>query len=191
MAKRKSKTRKVKVRSNTTLQYTGDVSIKVLRKGKVVRSIRNHNDGNAPLFKFILDCLAGEYHEENRPTWIVPFHTEEDKDYYSIPKIIPVNQFAVLQSGEEYVLSYRCLMSSTYFGNSTKIDGLLFYSGTNAPTYIQTNAPIPDNDNYSMRMSLGLDSGSGGNIFQDEDIIVTWQIRIATAKQTDYASYGQ
>lgn len=68
MGKRKTKTRKVEAKSSTTLQYTGDVSIKVMRKGKVLRSIKNHNDGGSPLFKFILDCLAGEYHDENRPT---------------------------------------------------------------------------------------------------------------------------
>ena len=68
---RKKKTKQikeVKVSTPTTIKYKGNVNIKLIKKGKTIKEINNHNDGTNQLFKFILDCLAGDYYPVNRPT---------------------------------------------------------------------------------------------------------------------------
>lgn len=68
---RKKKTKEikeVKVSIPTTIKYQGNVNIKLIKRGKVIKEINNHNDGTSQLFKFILDCLAGNYYPINRPT---------------------------------------------------------------------------------------------------------------------------
>lgn len=44
---------------NSNLVYKGNVEIKTLYKGKEIKSNIYHNKGCLPLFKYIVDCLAG------------------------------------------------------------------------------------------------------------------------------------
>ena len=67
MGRKKKKQEIIKAKTPFAIEYKGDVSIDVIRKGKVIKSFKNHNDGTSNLFKFILDCLAGNYYEVNRP----------------------------------------------------------------------------------------------------------------------------
>lgn len=183
MARRKKK-KEITPKTNTILQYTGNVTISVLRKNKVVKQYKNHNDGNNNLFAFILNCLAGEYYDVDRPKWIVAYYTSNQQDYYSIPSYIPINKVIVKTNNETSpVLSYRCLISSSYLGsNGRDINGLLFYSdnGRNSNNIEgQVNQPIRDT-NYSMRMDFG---NIEENHFVDQDILIEWQVRIVSAVQ--------
>lgn len=67
MGRKKKKKEIIKAKTPFAIEYRGDVSVDVIRKGKVIRSFKNHNDGTNNLFRFILDCLAGNYYEVNRP----------------------------------------------------------------------------------------------------------------------------
>ena len=65
--KKKNKQSVITTKENTTLKYSGTVNISILKKGKVIKQFKNHNEGTNNLFLFILNCLAGEYYEVDRP----------------------------------------------------------------------------------------------------------------------------
>ena len=188
MGRKKKKQVEIKPKSETVLEYTGSVTVSLLRKGKVVKKFQNHNDGTNNLFKFILNCLAGEYYDVDRPKWIIPYYTEGSADRYSISAFIPINSIKIIDQtsggSTSSALSYRCLISSSYLGGEeVKIHGLLFYSDNgkkNAGDYKTADDPI--DDNYQMKMSFGdIDEDE----FQKQDILVEWQVRIVSAKQVN------
>ena len=175
---RKKKQKQIVANSTpTTIEYKGDVSISILRKGKIIKAFKNHNDGKPNLFRFILDCLAGNYYEVNRPFWIVPYYTESNQDYYSIPKFIPINNNTIVSydtNEQLYILTYKCLINASLLGSNTKINGLLFYS-TNVKNKIDgfsagTIVKDSEGELYSMKMSFGdIDQTD----FEDQDLLIT------------------
>lgn len=198
MGRKKKEKKKEIIQAKTpfSIEYKGDVSIDVIRKGKVIKSFKNHNDGTSNLFKFILDCLAGNYYEVNRPFWIVPYYTDNGQDKYSISIPVPINNNVSVSydnSTQQYILTYKCLINSSLLQSDTQIDGLLFYS-THVKNSITTIAghPVvdPTSDNaYCMKMSFGFDE-TDNNKFQDQDLLITWQIRISSATQSDSNQSG-
>lgn len=198
MGRKKKEKKKEIIQAKTpfSIEYKGDVSIDVIRKGKVIKSFKNHNDGTSNLFKFILDCLAGNYYEVNRPFWIVPYYTDNGQDKYSISIPVPINNNVSVSydnSTQQYILTYKCLINSSLLQSDTQIDGLLFYS-THVKNSITTIAghPVvdPTSDNaYCMKMSFGFDE-TDNNKFQDQDLLVTWQLRITAATQSDSNQSG-
>ena len=181
MGRKKKEKKKEIIQAKTpfSIEYKGDVSIDVIRKGKVIKSFKNHNDGTSNLFKFILDCLAGNYYEINRPFWIVPYYTDNGQDKYSISIPVPINNNVSVShdnSTQQYILTYKCLINSSLLQSDTTIDGLLFYS-THVKNSITTIAgqPVvdPTSDNaYCMKMSFGFDE-TDNNKFQDQDLLIT------------------
>ena len=199
MGRKKKEKKKEIIQTKTpfAIEYRGDVSIDVIRKGKIIKSFKNHNDGTSNLFKFILDCLAGNYYEVNRPFWIVPYYTDKDgEDKYSISIPVPINNNASVSydnSTQQYILTYKCLINSSLLQSNTQIDGLLFYS-THVKSSITINAGDPvvaatGSNAYSMKMSFGFDEADN-NKFQDQDLLVTWQLRIIAATQSDSNQSG-
>ena len=70
--------------------------------------------------------------------------------------------------------------------SETPIDGLLFYSTSvkNSITIAAEGIAESTGDNaYSMKMSFGF-KDTDDNEFQDQDLLITWQLRIATATQS-------
>ena len=190
MGRKKKKKEIIKAKTPFAIEYRGDVSVDVIRKGKVIRSFKNHNDGTNNLFRFILDCLAGNYYEVNRPFWIVPYYTKGDHDEYSISIPVPINNNASVSydnNTQEHILTYKCLINSSLLPTNTSIDGLLFYSTSvkNSIIIEAGEAVESTGDNaYSMKMSFGFKE-TDDNKFQDQDLLITWQLRIATATQSN------
>ena len=186
---RKKKTKEikeVKVSIPTTIKYQGNVNIKLIKRGKVIKEINNHNDGTSQLFKFILDCLAGNYYPINRPTWIIPYYLGkaggEGKPpiFYAISLFIPINDARVIQQDDDsYMLSYKCLITQTQLaGIQNSINGLLFYSTSNIGNGSTTQGSQAQN--YSMIMEFGEPLSE-----LNSDILITWQIKV-DAQQEAY-----
>lgn len=192
MGRKKKEKKKEIIQTKTpfSIEYRGDVSIDIIRKGKVIKSFKNHNDGTNNLFRFILDCLAGNYYEVNRPFWVVPYYIDKDgEDKYSISIPVPINNNASVSydnSRQQYILTYKCLINSSLLQSNTQIDGLLFYSThvKKSITIVAGNLVVAaTGDNaYCMKMSFGFDE-KDNNKFQDQDLLITWQLRITAATQ--------
>lgn len=67
---RKKKIEQPKKVETSTIKYKGSVSINVLKNGKVVRTLSNHNKGNYPLFKYIAQCLVANFSEPEHPCYL-------------------------------------------------------------------------------------------------------------------------
>jgi hypothetical protein len=81
MARKKKKiTTKDKINSSVSVEgtqnidYSGKVAIKVVRGNKVITSRTYHNSGCPSLFKFLCNCLAGEFTHSLRPSKIKLFN---------------------------------------------------------------------------------------------------------------------
>ena len=55
--------------SSTTggIRYTGNITVSIQRGNKIISTKQYHNNGTALLFKFIANCLAGNYYYKARP----------------------------------------------------------------------------------------------------------------------------
>lgn len=184
--KKKNKQSVITTKENTTLKYSGTVNISILKKGKVIKQFKNHNEGTNNLFLFILNCLAGEYYEVDRPKWIVPYKKASQQEQYSIGSFIPINDVDVLRetNTNTNILSYKCLITTSYLGvDGKQIDGLLFYSDNEKNSLGDVNeGGEVDSSQYSMKMEFGdIDE----NNFKDQDILIEWQVRIVSATQKE------
>lgn len=63
-------------------RYSGEVTIAVFHKDKLLKKITSHNAGLEPLFTFISKCLAGRWNEaqESRPCKLVLLETGTGED---------------------------------------------------------------------------------------------------------------
>lgn len=185
MGRKKKATIKIEPKKETSLKYEGNVTISLLKKGKVIKRIENHNNGNNNLFKFILNCLAGEYYDSDRPKWIIPYYTDGENDKYSIASFIPINSIQIINNNNNTILAYKCLISAVYLpsNKNTKINGLLFYSdnGKKISGDSKNESEIIDS-NFQMQMDFGnIDQTS----FKDVDLLIEWQVRIVSAIQDE------
>ena len=58
----------VEIKNNP--KYNGSVNIRLVRNGKTIQNITKHNEGNTPLFSFLINCLNGTLNEEGIPHYI-------------------------------------------------------------------------------------------------------------------------
>jgi hypothetical protein len=79
---RKNKNSRDKTTTSATISYRGDVEITIQKNYKNIYSKTYHNAGRLPMFKFIANCLCGQYAsvEELRPKFIRLYTYEGAED---------------------------------------------------------------------------------------------------------------
>ena len=156
-----SKTLNINNSNSTIVKYSGKVTIDIIRDGKTIKQFSNHNDGFKPLFNFIINCLAGNYIEADRPQKIYTFYIDENVGKEKFVSGIPLSISEASASNIDSILSYKILIPSTVFSTNKKLAGLLFYSKENMPQNIIANDLVPDtssNENTpSMKMYIKKD----------------------------------
>lgn len=85
--------------SNTQqlLGYKGKVKATVIKNGVKVGSVSGHNKGEYNLFRFICDCLKGDYDSRFRPFYIKSDHVKNpttDNPAFDSPET-PITQYVV------------------------------------------------------------------------------------------------
>ena len=173
------------------LTYSGNVHIDFMKNGKRIRRLNSHNNGNAPLFTFLLNCLASDFREVDRPKYVLVLKQDIDANksvFVSSVQLI-ANPSVILDISSEPVLSYKILVPSSIFSqNNTSISGLAFYSTTNLPDgIIAGGTEIGSYPDYSMIMYLKRDDTSNEwtniEVGLDTDLLITWQVKIESATQ--------
>ena len=154
-----------KVETNMKITYFGNVHIDFMKNGKRIRRLNSHNNGNTPLFTFLLNCLASDFREVDRPKYVLVLKqgsaTDASKTVFVSSVQLIANPSVILDTSSEPVLSYKILVPSSIFsqGNSS-ISGLAFYSTTNLPATKDIEVGktgIDSYPNYSMIMYLKRD----------------------------------
>ena len=59
---------------SNTLGYSGYVSIKIYKGNKLYKTINQHNEGTAELFRYIANALAGNTNSALMPRYIHTFY---------------------------------------------------------------------------------------------------------------------
>ena len=103
-----------------SLNYSGEVVIKVIKDGNERIITKTHNEGGLPLFNFLNKCLIGEYDSRLRPIYIT---ASNENDTRLIP-LYPVSRGSInVNRNVEYVFT----IPASSFGSGTfKIKKLYF-----------------------------------------------------------------
>lgn len=115
----------VKEEQKQTIGYKGNVSIKVVKGNTVVKRINVNNTGNAPMFKFLANCLKGTYEEAQRPKYINLFNQTENKCLTALST--PCSR-ASLVSVPKFGASLEFIIPAAYIVANKDIDTLKLYS---------------------------------------------------------------
>ena len=152
--------------------YSGNVTVKKIRKGKVISVKQSHNSGYNSLFKFLLNCLAGNYIEASRPQVIMPCRLTGNKLCYvgNVPNWLNQQPKVLVGPNDSLYVEYTFLI--TYNSEFSKgIDHLVLYSESDLPESIANGNEI--DNNYSMLVNLSDTITSTG-----EDLLIIWQLQI-------------
>lgn len=182
-----------KIDTNMKLNYSGNVRIDFIKNGKKIRRLNSHNNGNTPLFTFLLRCLASDFREVDRPKYVFVLKQDDNNESIFVSSVQLIANPTVISGSEDTppILSYKILVPSSIFSsNDFKISALAFYSSANLPTGItprETN--IKDYNNYSMIMYLKRNDTNNGwdnvDVGSDTDLLITWQVKIESAIQEE------
>ena len=100
-----------------TIQYEGNIEVKVLRNKKVIRERKFKNNGRWPLFLHLVHSLAGNYAEAEkyRPLFIAIYSIPYDATSGKIPQIVDGSGEAQNQIGSyAKVENIKCGAPGTY-----------------------------------------------------------------------------
>lgn len=164
--------------TSTNFKYTGKIKIKYISKNKIVKSYRAHNQGQLSLFKFICDCLVGQYDDDNSPKYIQIFNSttkepEFSKNYCVTTAAIRHNSaVSLVVNNVEAKALIKFLIPGGSLKSSTNFRGnvLALYNKNN---YDDVSNP--------MAYVVLEESESIGAIEADTNILIEWSLSISNS----------
>ena len=174
--KEKEEPKVVEVKKDSGIVYSGGASIKIVKNGKVIKTVNQHNSGNGPLFEFLARCLAGNYFPNDRPT------------------CLRVGNYTVGADPEYDELSLTYVNATT---STTSYSGGTYYANISfsfPATLIKYNEVTSEKKLNCLRISsLNNNAGDGwenysaqlifdgiANLTADMSLLVVWSMSIAT-----------
>ena len=152
--------------SETPIGYKGKVKIELKHGDKTYKTIHYNNSGKSPLFDFLLDCLAGNYNDYNRPQFIMLKNTDKE-NCLNVPQ--PLINLS-LSYGENGNISYEFLIPY----NS-------FYADKKSFQYIYLISQL----NYNqLNPSAVIDLGEAEDIDNTTNLSITWVLSVANSATT-------
>lgn len=76
MAKKKSVKKEVTKEAN--IVYSGNVTVKLVKDGKTLKTVKKHNTGCSELFDFLSECLMGNFVQGKMPKVLMGYYNNED-----------------------------------------------------------------------------------------------------------------
>lgn len=183
--KKTTKTTKKEAVNNTasSLVYSGNVTIKLTKNGKTLKSFKRHNVGCIPLFDFLTRCLTNAYNGNDCPKYLLGFHSDSgtiSEGTLGTPAFTggPITYQSVDQSTSKnkttYKTTYKFIIPSTLIDTTVIIDNkklnvLAIYSTTNRNSTTSPSAYISLPENKQIGIA---DLGVGISI------IVLWEMTL-------------
>lgn len=173
---RKKKQKQVIVNESTPIKYEGTVTIKKIKNGKVTSTTKTHNSGYTSLFKFLLNCLCGNFDKNEAPGWAVPvIDNSGTKKYVGTCENISAAD-VVNKVNDEFFVEYKFYFpwTSEY---SEGFDHIYVYpnNDTKHPTGNLSNIDIDDYNNY---LDMSIDVTRETTTTLNEDILIIWQLQL-------------
>jgi len=159
------------------LTYEGKVTIESLRNNKRLVRKRVKNKGTKHLFKYILDCLYGNYDANRRPYYIMPYKEETGTKKYAQTTFIPPSFFKVdAKSDPDHpVLELKFVIN--YLVAKEGVNGFVLYSPEVVTTIRSTGSITTAQDlnpEYMVEVKVTIDLEESA----DYDKLITWQMYI-------------
>lgn len=163
------------------LQYNGTVTIKKIKKGKVISTQKQHNKGYKALFTFLLNCLAGRWVNNARPSWCYAINKQTDGTTYKFCSGVGSSfgnseQTVDVDSSDSPYIEYKFYFPYQAQYNAG-FDGLALFSEEN-------NTPSAFNDNVSVDMdkvSMIVDFSEKTTADKDTDLLIVWRLEISNS----------
>ena len=177
--------------SNVNLNYSGEITLKIQKNGKIISTKKYHNAGTNELWKFISYCVAGKYQsaENLRPQYIRLFKNNNEPggglnttDIYTASQIVLMNTSGAPQKWIEdsTIVGYKTilhfLIPFTFITEET-VNEVRIYSKINRDSindcsaYFQFTKTISD--------ILEWDPIEVSDNFGNYNLIIDWEMRIS------------
>jgi hypothetical protein len=169
----KKKVKVIETKTDSLVSYTGTVTIKKIKNGKVTASRVLHNEGGDELFNYLCNCLTGTYNNNLKPAWAVPAITNSNSIKYATNAIYPI-KYAVADRDSNKI-PYTEYQFYIPYSDAIK-DGfayLFVYNSDKKPT---PNTSENVSEDYSMKLTVK----SSDFTLDNEDLLITWQLKFST-----------
>lgn len=106
---------------NSPIIYRGQVTAKIMENGRLIREIRQHNEGKPALFKQLCLCLIGNFASNGMPIYFDVGTINADKTFeskLSSPAVITSRYIDV--DGEKYYAVFEGVVSGAYINDTDR-----------------------------------------------------------------------
>lgn len=168
---------------SATVPYQGMVVAKILRKGKVVRTVKKHNRGQSYLFEQIAKMLAGADTSMNMPNYLDAGHSISTDD--------PNTFSSALIQKTSLTGNYVKKFDNTYW--ATVFTALIPYSIVRSGTPIDSFALYPTYSAKSPQMLAMVKLPANDEIILNpgESVLIEWRMIISNIDfSTDDTNIG-
>ncbi len=158
----------------SAIGYSGNVTVKVLHKDKVVKTYKQHNAGSVKLFKFIATCLGNTYEDSGAPRFIRLFAS----DHTQLVDALPYSQILV-ESDNSDPTKPTASVSFTFV-----VPGSIFDTGSSNPKYLRLYSseglgPVEWSSDDKWLAELEFDNEV--EINSSSNIIIIWELIVGNA----------
>ena len=160
---------------NSSIAYSGKVTIQFVRNNRTVRTIRKHNSGCEALFEFLSNCLSGNYEYSEVPMYLTGFKVNGDTWARTLTSPVPLANVVTERKldGDTYVghkTTYKFIIPSTSI-YSVPLNVFALYNTKNISSYNKSNASA------IIQLDVGQEITSE-DVGKGISIIVIWEITI-------------
>ena len=166
------KVKKKENKNTLAIEYSGNVTVKVVRDNEAVKVINGHNSGTYRLFEYITKCLAGLYESAYTPKYIQCFHADSsDPDLQSLESlsgVVPVGTTTYDTTTNTSTAKLTFTIPGSLFPDNVTVNYFALYS---YKEYENKTNPMAT---YYLATGLsGIDKNS--------NIIVVWELAVGNA----------
>ena len=145
----KKKTVKKEVTKEANIVYSGNVTIKLVKDGKTLKTVKKHNTGCSELFDFLSECLMGNFVQGKMPKVLMGYYlasgepTKTNLGKKVLSTLVHYSDIDKISVGDSYKVEYKfnipALIVNIDSENSESVNVLALFDMKNA----NESAPVP------------------------------------------------
>ena len=166
---------------NSPIIYRGQVTAKIMENGRLIREIRQHNEGKPALFKQLCLCLIGNFASNGMPIYFDVGTIKADKTFkskLSSPAVITSRYIDV--DGEKYYAVFEGVVSGSSINVTDKdINGFAVKSNISSTT-----------SEKEILAQFPLSSGEQITLSPSQVLIIQWKMSFVDANSTTTTTGG-
>ena len=164
-------------KDSSVVKYTGTVTVQLVKNGRIVKSGKGHNEGKSELFKFLANCIAGNYVYNDCPTYLSCYNKNITNNNYTAQVTSCIPKAAISVEGSVTTIKF-IVPRSALVSDATTITHLMLFNANKVSSF-ETN---PEN-NCSAEIALTVPIVTA-NLSIDTNIIVLWKMTFEQPTQS-------